>query len=486
MSTDATRGATEPDKTSEHAPAASPAGGPGTTPSNREILGLAIPALGSLAADPLLGLVDTAMVGRLGAVPLAALGAAVSLLGLLISTLIFLEYGTTARLSRRYGSGETALLAREAVQMAWLATVLGAVVALCLYSVPRLLMRLVQVPPEVSPPGAAYLRIRAFGAVPALWILAGHGVFRGLQNTRTPLYIVLAMNVANALLDLLLIFGWRAAGIPPFGILGAAWASVAASWAGGLSFLLILRGRLRAGSPRPSGVPEGLAGGNIDPSRAEAVTLRPHWATLRDMLALCRDLLLRTVALRAALFSGTRAAAALGVAVLAAHQVGWQLWSFLALALDSLAIAGQALVGRALGAGRPREARAVGHRLNRWGLGLGAILAATFLLLHEVLPRIFTSDPAVLAAVASIFPLLALMQIPNALLFVLDGLLIGASDMAFIRDSMVALGLFGVVAAWLGGRIGGSLLGVWIGISIFMIARLALMAWRWRGGRWAA
>ena len=180
-----------------------------------------------------------------------------------------------------------------------------------------------------------------------------------------------------------------------------------------------------------------------------------------------------------------RMAAVLGTAPLAAHQVGWQLWAFLALVLDSLAIAGQALVGRTLGAGRAEFARALGNVLCLWGLVLGAVACGAFVLLREVLPRLFTDNRQILDVIDTIFLLLAAMQIPNAILFVLDGLLIGASDMRFLRNSMVALGLFGVFTVWLGGELGGNLVGVWLGVSVFMGARLLVMGRRWWGGGWA-
>jgi putative MATE family efflux protein len=300
-----------------------------------------------------------------------------------------------------------------------------------------------------------------------LFIFVGNGTFRGLQDMRTPLAMTVVMNGLNAVLDVILIFGWEDVGIPAFGIAGAAWATVVATWVGAVSFLLVGGRRLEIAKALHQGV------------------LMLRWDLLRDLLGLARDLLLRTVGLQAALFMATRMAAVFGAASLAAHQVGWQLWAFLALLLDSLAIAGQALIGRTLGAGRADHARSVGNRLCVWGALLGAFFALIFLVLSGFLPRVFTDSEEVIASIATIFALLAWMQIPNGVLFVLDGLLIGASDMAFLRNSMVTLGLFGVLAAWLGARIGGDLLGVWIGLAAFMIARLLVMGARWLGTGWA-
>jgi len=455
-------------------------------PTNRHILRLAVPALGTLAAEPLMGLVDTALVGHLGSIELAALGAANTLLGFLFTILIFLEYGTTARLSWRVGARETDRLAHEAVQMGWLASILGLFLTGLMLFFPRQLLQVLEVPSEVLSAGALYLSIRALGGVAGLWIRVGNGIFRGLQDTKTPLMIVVGMNLLNALLAAVLIFGWPQLGIPALGIAGAAWATVVATWVGGIAFLWILQRRL-VGVEQPD-LPTPLnrkqAGFRFGKPFGLPLYLWPRWKILRDMLAMSRDLLLRTMALQAALFTGTRMAASFGTASLAAHQVGWQLWIFLALLLDSLAIAGQALVGKTLGAGRVKHARSVGNRLCLWGFGLGVVFCVGFLMLRGVLPRIFSEDPAVLAAVDSIFGFLAWMQIPNSVLFVLDGLLIGASDMAFIRNSMISLGILGVLVTWLAGTLEGSLRGIWIGITLFMLARMGVMGLRWMGRGW--
>jgi len=430
------------------------------------VLALAIPALGSLAAEPLMGILDTALIGRLGSTELAALGAANALFGLLAASLIFLEYGTTARLAQRFGAGRFDLLAHEGMQMAWLGTILGILLTGVLFFFPENLLRWVNVPEEVVAPATLYLRIRATGALPSLWLRVLHGVFRAIQDTKTPLYVVIGMNLLNAILDLVLIFGIPALGLPAFGIAGAAWATVISGWTGAVFLYAAFRPKRREhGIFSPKG-------------------RRPEWRTLRAMTQLSSDLLLRSLGLQAALFTGTRMAATFGTAALAGHQVAWQLWIFLALILDSLAIAAQALVGRLLGENSLNSAQALGDRLCRWSLGVGVVFASIFLALRSVLPGLFSNAPDVLAAIDSIFVFIAIMQIPNALLFVLDGLLIGASDMGFLRNSMISLGLFGAFCAWGGGHWFGDLRGVWIGISVFMVARTLVMAWRWFKKGW--
>lgn len=441
-------------------------------PPAREILGLALPALGTLAAEPLLGLVDTALVGHLGAIPLAALGAAAGILNLVFSILIFLEYGTTARLGRRYGAGERAALVDDAVQTFWLATALGILLTVLLAGFARTLLSLVAVPPEAEAAATTYLSVRGLGAVPGLWLRAGNGIFRALQDTRTPLFVVIGMNAGNALLDVVLIYGWPLVGIPAFGILGAAWASVAATVIGTCIFVAVLVRRLAA-------LDTGEAG------HAWRRRLHPDPRVLVELVNVSASLVIRTVSLMAALFMGTRMAATLGAVPLAAHQVGFQLWTFLALVLDSLAIAGQALVSRLLGAGLVDGARHLGDRLLRWSVWIGLCFAALFVMLRDPLPRIFTSDAAVLGKVDEIFVIVAVMQLPNAVLFTLDGLLIGASDFAFLRNAMLVIGAIGAFAAWAAGHFGGSLAWVWAAIGLFVLLRLCAMGERWRRGTWA-
>jgi MATE family multidrug resistance protein len=434
-------------------------------PGTRALLALAVPALGTLAAEPLLGLFDTALIGHLGAEPLAGLGAAIAVLNAILALMVFLEYGTTARLARSMGRGDMAYVAGEASQLAWLATGLGVLLTALIALFARPLLTTVDVPADAAPHAVTYLTIRAAGVLPGMWVRVGNGIYRGLQDTKTPLYFVIAMNAVNGVLDPMLIYGFEPFGVPAFGVAGAAWASVAATWIGAALFASRLLPRLR---PH---VPDALR--------------RPHLDSLIPLFAISRDIMIRTVSLMAALFMGSRMAAGLGTSPLAAHQIGWQLWGFAALVLDSVAIAGQAVVGRLIGAGDIPAAREVGDRLVRWATGLGVVFAVGFGLFRHPLVSIFTDDAAVRAVAVSITPILALAQIPNGALFAYDGLLIGASDFRFLRNSMIVIGLAGVAFTWIGRSVFGTLGGVWLGIAAYMVLRLLVMAVRWRSGRWA-
>jgi len=455
-----------------------PRTGPATAPTRRELLGLAIPALGTLAAEPLMGLLDTAIVGRLGAAPLAALGGATAVLNLFFALVVFLEYGTTLRLARRLGERDTARLVQEAVQMGWIAAGLGVLGTVAFALLPGPLLALVDMPAGARDDALLYLGIRSVGILPGLFLRVGNGVLRGLQDTRTPLAIVIAANVVNAILDLALVFGVEALGIPALGIRGAAWATVIATTGAALAFGWVVVRRLGATARTEAGP---LPAGSL-PAR---VRWTPDPRVVATLLGVSRDLLLRTLSLMAPLFLATRLAAGIGTPALAAHQVAWQLWMFMALVLDSVAIAGQATVGRLVGAGRADLARATGDRLCRWGLGIGVGFAVAFLLAGRALPRLFTTDLVVLATLGTIFPVVALMQIPNAILFALDGILIGAGDLRYIRNAMVGLGAGGLLVVGGAPRIDDSLVAIWLGLSVYMLGRLVAMLVRWRGSAWA-
>jgi MATE family multidrug resistance protein len=185
-----------------------------------------------------------------------------------------------------------------------------------------------------------------------------------------------------------------------------------------------------------------------------------------------RDLLLRTAALVGTMTLATAVAARVGVTAVAAHQVAAQLWLFLALVVDALAVAGQALVAKHLGADDVATARGVGDRLVVWGLGVGCALGVGFFLLQPLLPAFFTDDPAVAAAVLSIFPFVALLQPLNGLVFVGDGLYMGAEAFGYLAKAMLASAAAAGAVLLLVVPMGWGLAGVWWGITALMGVRL--------------
>jgi len=420
---------------------------------DRQIGALALPALGALAADPLVSLVDTAFVGRLGTLPLGALGVNAALFSLAFVVFNFLAYGTTPRVARAVGEGDTEGAGAVAVQALVLAGVGGVVATLVFLLGADLLLGLMGATGELREPALTYLRIRALAGPAILLIMAGHGIFRGYQDTRTPLRITLWLNGVNLVLDPLLIFG---AG---WGIAGAAWATVVAQWMGALWFLALLLG------PRRS-----LLGA------------RPVLPPLRDFLPFLRvggELVTRTFALIGTLTLATAVATRLGAASVAGHQVAMQLWLLLALVIDAVAIAAQALVARVRGSGDVALLRQVTDRLLLRGVGVGILLALLLWGLSPWLPRVFTDDPATLSVVGAIMGFVIWMQPVNALVFVWDGIFMGFESFRFLAVQMAISALGAVAVLLLVVPLGWGLAGVWWGIVALMALRTLTLGGRY-------
>ena len=421
---------------------------------DREILRLALPALGALAAEPLYLLVDTAIVGHLGRPQLAALGIAFTLLGGLFAIFNFLQYGTTAQVARAGGAGEEETARRLGAQAVWLSLAFGITVSVLLAVLAEPLVSLMGGEGETADEAVTYLRIAAVGFPAAFLALGGQGYLRGVADLRTPLVILIAGNVANVVLEVLFVyvFGW--------GIEGSAWGTAIAQLGMGAAFIVVILRRLQPGEARV------------------------RLALARRVLTLGKWIFIRTTALIGAFVLAGAVATRFGDASIAAHQVAFQLWIFLALVLDSVAIAGQIIVGRELGAGRRDEAYGAGERMIWLSVALGGVFAALMLVLTNVLPRAFTGDSAVLDETALLWPLFALMQPLNGAVFALDGILIGAGDGPFLAGSMVAafLACAALLAASLAEDWG--IRGVWTALVVLILVRLTLMTARFRRGRW--
>jgi MATE family multidrug resistance protein len=420
-------------------------------PHDREITALAVPALGALIADPLLSLIDTGFVARIGGDALGALGVATAVFSVAFWVFAFLEYGTTATIARAVGAGDDRSAARVAVTALATAAAAGLVAVAVLEAFTGPILSAMGAGGGVKEEAATYLRIRALAAPAVLTIRAGHGIFRGRQNTVTPFVVSVALNGVNLVLDPLLIFG---AG---WGIAGAAWATVAAQWAGAVAFLVLLL-RRRA---RPS-----LRG------------VRPEPREVRAFLGVGRDLAVRTGALLAVVTLASAIAARVSDAAIAAHQVLTQVWVLLALAVDALAIAAQAMVGRHLGRADGATAREVADRLLAVGIVVGMGFTALLAALYPVLPGWFGEDPAVAEAIRSGYWWLVAGQPVAAAVFVWDGVFIGAGDFRFLAVAMVAAGVVGAVVLALVLPLGWGLPGVWAGITALLVARAVTLGWR--------
>ena len=433
-------------------------GRPALHPTDREIVGLALPAMAALASDPLLSLVDTALVGRLGAVPLAALGINVAVFTTAFLVFNFLTYGTTAEVARLRGAGRPAEAARHALQALWLALGLGVAATAVLLVAAEPIVGAMGATGPVTDPALAYLRVRALAAVPVLVVAVGHGAFRGSKDTRTPLYVAVAANLVNAVASYLLIYPGG------LGVVGAAYGTLLAQTGAAAAFVLLARRKDRF--PLPD--------------------LRVDPVAMRAIVRISRDLFLRTGSLLAALLVSTAVAARMGVETVAAHQIARELWTMLALVLDGFAVAGQAMIGTVLGAGRPEQARAEARRLVGWGLATGTVIGAGYFALAGPLPRVFTTDPAVLSEVAAVWLVIALLQPVGGVVFVLDGVLMGAGDFRFLFVSTAAAALGALVPVCLAALVfGWGLPGIWAGMAALMAVRLVTTVGRLSSGKWA-
>ena len=420
-----------------------------------EILRLAVPALGALAAEPLYLLADTAMVGHLGTEELAALAIAATLLAGTFTLFNFLTYGTTAQVARYAGAGQELAAGRIAAQSLWLSSAIGIGLTALLAGLAVPLVDFMGGDGRVGDLAVDYLRIGSLGLPFALIALAGQGYLRGVSDLRTPLVIVVVANVANVVLNVVFIYGLD------WGLSGSAAATVVAQAGMGAAFVLAL-----------------LA--------APADSRRPSLERIRPLVRIGSEIFVRTTALYASFLVASAVLARVGEDSLGAHQIAFQLFVFLALVLDSIAIAGQVIVGRTLGAGHAEEAHAAARRMIEWAVVAGAAFGLVMLALIDVIPRAFTSDPDVIDRAQEIWPLFVLMQPANGAVFALDGILIGAGDTRFLMFGMLAASFgFYVPVALAALAFDWGIVGVWVGLVGLIAVRLATCAWRFRSRRWA-
>lgn len=426
-----------------------------STPTSRRIAALALPALVVLAAEPLYVLVDTAVVGHLGLTQLAGLAVGGSVLTVVVWLGNVFAYGTTSRAARRFGAGQRAEAVAEGVQGSWLALAAGLFIAIgAQFAAGPLTAAISDDDRAVAQAAAQWLRIAALGAPGLMLATSGNGWLRGVQDVRRPLYYVLGANALSAGLCPLLVYPLG------LGLVGSAVANVTAQLLSGLLFVRALV--------------------------AERVPLRPDLAVLRRQLALGRDLLVRGAALQVAFLSATVTAAGFGKAAVSGHQIALQLWMLCALAQDAVAIAAQALIGAELGAGRVDGARWLARRIAGVGITTGVGFALVIAAGAPVLPGLFTDDRRVVDQALMAWPWFAAMQPAAGLVFALDGVLLGAGDVRYLRNLTIvaSLGAF-LPGVLLAGRLDLGLGGVWAALTLFIVVRLVALLLRVRSGRWA-
>ncbi|WP_261718897.1 MATE family efflux transporter [Streptomyces sp. FZ201] len=423
---------------------------------DREIITLAVPAFGALVAEPLFVLADSAIVGHLGTAQLAGLGVASALLMTAVSVFVFLAYATTAAVARRVGANDLPAAIRQGMDGIWLALILGAVVVAAVLPTAPSLVELFGASDTAAPYATTYLRISALGIPAMLVVLAATGVLRGLQDTRTPLYVAVAGFVANAALNVFLVYGVG------LGIAGSAWGTVLAQCGMAVAYLVVV----------------------VRGARRHGASLRPDAAGIRACAQAGVPLLVRTLSLRAILMIATAVAARLGDSDIAAHQIILSLWSLLAFALDAVAIAGQAIIGRYLGAGDTEGARQACRRMVEWGVAVGVALGLLVVISRPLLLPLFTSDAGVQETALPALVIVALSQPIAGVVFTLDGVLMGAGDGPYLAWAMLlTLAVFTPVAL-LVPTLGGGLTALWGAMTLMMTVRLLTLWLRARSGRW--
>ena len=424
----------------------------------RRLWSIALPVLPVLSAEPVYLLVDGIIVGRQGADALAALGVGALVLLVLGTQMNFLSYGTTARSARLHGAGRRADAVAEGVQATWIALAVGALVVAAVTALMGPLTRALAADAEVAAGAAEWLRVAVWGIPCILVASAGHGWMRGVQRLRTPLVLVAVGIGVSTVGCVVLVPGLGPA--PEMGLVGSAWSNLAGQllMAGGFLTALVLE---HTGS------------------------LRPRRAVIVSQLRMGVDLIIRTASFQITFAVATTAAAAAGVTSLAAHHLAQQLWSLYSLVLDSVAIAAQSLVGAALGAGLAAHGRALARAVIVWSLGLGAALALLTVLFREPMATLLAGDAGVADRLVVALIGMAVVVLPAAVVFGLDGVLLGAGDAAYLRTSTVIAALFGFLPVLLATRhFGWGLTGIWWGMGVFVGMRLVAVGMRVRGDRW--
>jgi putative MATE family efflux protein len=427
------------------------------SPYDREILRLAVPALGALVAEPLYVLADTAIVGHLGTRQLAGLAVSGIALTAAFAVFNFLAYSTTAAVARRVGAGQLRAAAEMGTDGYWLALGLGALLMVVGLLAAPLVVDAMGASARVRPYALTYLRISALGAPAYLVALAGAGFLRGLQDTKATLVIAVGANIVNLALEVVLVYGFHG------GIAGSAWGTVTAQCAAALAYVLIARRVTRdtgaSARPRPSGI--------------------------RTVAVIGGPLIVRTASLLAVSLAVTALAARIDDVAVAAHQIAFQVNLLLALTLDAIAIAAQAMVGKYLGGGDPRDARAASTRMIELGVVAGVVLMLVVAALAPWFPALFSDDHAVQDLGTQVLLVVAVLQPLAAVVFVLDGVLIGAGDQRYLALAMVVatFGVFAPIAIVISAA-GGGLLALWGAIAAWMVARAVGMVGRFVTDKW--
>ncbi|GAA1741645.1 MATE family efflux transporter [Rothia terrae] len=436
---------------------------------NRQILALAIPAFGALIAEPLFVMADSAIIGHLGTPQLAGLTLGSTVVQTVIGLSVFLSYSTTPAVARAFGAGNLKQAYTAGRDGLLTALLLGVLVGGILWIFAPAIVTILGGQGDVHGFGVDYLRWSMPGLPAMLAVLAAVGVLRGMQDTKTPLYVATAGAVLNAALNWVLVYPVG------MGVAGSALGTSVVQW-----LMALVLGAMVVRGMRAHGVPFAL-----------------HGSGVLGVLKVGSWLMLRTLSMRIALLATVFVATTQGAENLAAYQLVLTFFNFLAFALDSLAIAAQALLGKELGARDLtllEERDAVVHlknRLVRWALGFGVVTALLCPLIGFFAAPLFTADPAVQYLFALALLVVTVGQPLASYVFILDGVLIGAQDVRYLAlaslvNAVVYLPMLAAVyLVFSGDATAAGFVWLWISYAIgYMGMRALTLGYRARAGVW--
>jgi len=430
------------------------------------ILRLAVPSILTALSTPLIGIADTAMIGHLPEVAsMGAVSTANLIFNALFWCLAFLRMGTTSLVAQYHGAGDERASAGVLYRSLLVAVFMGVAIIVCSPWVSQVGFALAGGSAEVQHWGGQYFAIRIWEAPLSLSVLTLNGFFLGTANAMAPLWVTVVANLVNIGADYALIFGrW---GAPALGVEGAAWASIFGNMAA-LSVAVVLlllnyRSHLRAWPER-------------------IWDLRP----MRRLLQSNAYLFGRTLCLQFVSFCMLAMVSRMGDVQLAANAVILQIWGLASFAVDGFAHAAETLIGNCLGSRRFDEARQMAWRIICWGAGLGCAFGLVYFVALQPIATLFTRHAAVVEQVAALYLFIALIQPLNAVVFVFDGIFIGANDMGYMFKAM-ALSAFAVFVPaalvfvyWLHWDI----VGAWLAYNGLMVGRFFTLWPRYRSDRW--
>ncbi len=418
----------------------------------RDLDRLAVPAIISGIAEPIISLVDTAFVGSLGTADLAAVGISSSFFLLVVWVLAQTRSAVLAVVSRYYGEQRLEQVAGLVPIAVWMNFILGFGFFLLTNTFSEAIFRLYNAEGEVLQKAVAYFHVRSFGFPLVLATFAITGAFRGIQNLNWGMWISLLGAAVNLALNPVLIFGY--VGLESMGIVGSAWASLIAQAVMFIVAVVIMVQRTPfTFFPRSWRHPE-----------------------LLGLWLLSGNLFARTIALNACYYLGNRFATGYGEAYIGAHSIAMQVWLFSAFFIDGYAAAGSSLVGRFAGARDWSSVYRVSWRVVRQSVLIGTGLAVLYTFAYGSIAGLFTTDGTVLALFSAVFWLVVVTQPINAVAFAFDGVYKGLGDGKILRNVLLISTFFVFVPLIYGtDALGWQLHAVWFAFLVWMAARGLLL-----------